>query len=377
MRIRKALTARRRAPAAGPPLPHLVQLELPVAGLPGTASFLEALAGCPNLQQLTLKEAGCRQGCRTSCDQLGAAVAALRQLKALNLHFPRLVRVEGDGLAGLLRQLPPSLEQLQLKMFSCDALDSIPLSCITHLVNLRAWELFAVPLVVDDLSSSSSRSSSTSSSLGCGAAGLTALTQLCCTRQLQGVDARLHAPNLRYLYLSNGAEPAAWELLQSVKHLRQLTISIYDPEGDALDGLGGMTQLQRLLFYHNWPNTYGVPYAVHSMAAAVTGLTQLVTLSLPALVVVVGGPTLLTPLTQLKMLAVDFRHGLNQGTYPEGAEGFAATPGGAVVEVVAAALARGWQPLQQLGLDNLYGEVQKVVAAATAALPGVEVQGVR
>jgi hypothetical protein len=93
-----------------------------------------------------------------------------------------------------------------------------------------------------------------------------------------------------------------------VKHLRQLTISIHDFEGDVLARLSGMTQLQQLLIYHNGPDTSGVPCAVHFMAAAVTSLTRLVTLSLPALVVV-GGPALLTPLTQPKMLAVDIRHG--------------------------------------------------------------------
>jgi hypothetical protein len=249
---------------------------------------------------------------------------------------------------------------------------------MTHLVNLQAWDKFLcyVPLVVDDLSSSSSSSSGG----GRGAAGLTALTTLHCIHRLQGSDARLQAPNLRYLDLDAAADPEALQQLQGRAQLRHLDIRC-DSEDDVAQ-LGALTQLQDVEVYMFWYGQLGLyaqPSVLRPVADAVARLTQLTTLSLQAHAVLAGGPTMLTPLTQLKVLKVECNAEMLPEHYPEGAEGFAATPAGAVVGVVAAAVGAGWRPLQKLVLLVVSLRLrfqwprQELADAARAALPGVEV----
>jgi hypothetical protein len=390
--ISKALTAPQRAAAAGPPLPHLVQLELPVLGLPGTAAMLKDLAGCTGLQWLVLEPPYRMQHSPISLEQLGAALTPFTQLRTLHIEWPCYEKVEGSCMAAFLQQLPPSLEEVQLKPLYCRESDSIPLSCMNHLVRLKAWELWTVRLVEDDLSSSSS-SGSSSGGTGHGAAALTALTSLKCSRRLEGSDARLQAPNLRALTFGVGMgrppAPETWALLPGMSSLRQLTMGLQltmrvPPE------LGRLSQLQDLQFVENslpppvWLNLS--PPAVKPWAVAVACLTQLRALRLPAMVVMAGGPTLLTPLTQLQQLGVETRApctdagllALPPGFIPSQASGWAATQAGAVVQVVAAAVAAGWRPLQRLVLwDRSLDEDEKVMearAAAGAALPGVEVE---
>jgi hypothetical protein len=228
---------------------------------------------------------------------------------------------------------------------------------------------------------------------------LTALTWLEVHGTLYQRDARLQLPNLRALNSQHYIEPAAWQQLQGMKHLRQLsTCSFGVGQEDRRDGsvgpllqgaqgaagLGGMSRLQNLVL-----NTFIEIEGDHLLsmskpwAAAVAKLTGLTALQLSGFEMVAGGSTLLAPLTQLQALTVDCVDRLPREYYPDGAQGWAATPVGAVVQVVAAAVQGGRGQLQRLllvvpstlsGACNIWkpeGGVQGVQLAATAALPGL------
>jgi hypothetical protein len=355
-----------------------VQLELPVLGLPGTSAFLKGLAACTGLQQLVLGPPHKVDSPGVSCDEVGAALEPLKQLRTLHLIWPSHAPVEGACLAGLLWQLPPSLEEVQLEGLRCVKSDSIPLSCMTHLVNLQAWDryLSSVPLVVDDPSSSGGGGGG--SGKGSGAEGLMALTRLRCLWTLRGSDARLQLPNLRDLDL-NSAEPAAWQQLWGRKHLSRLRHMSLTRDVHNAAGLGGLTQLQHLDVLLLM-EAQVAPADVQPWAAAIASLTRLKFLLLPACVVIAGGPTLLTPLAQLEQLWVDRWGEVPAEFYPADAQGWEASPGGAVVKVVAAAVGAGWGPLQCLRLLCMRSsgagwkqEAQQVCAAARESLPGLEV----
>jgi hypothetical protein len=308
-----------------------------------------------------------------SLKQMGAALSPFTQLQTLYLQWPCQGVVMGECMADLLQQLPASLEQVHLDGLRCHHHDSIPLSSISHLVNLRAWELSSVPEVEDDISSSSS-----SSGTGHGAAGLTALTSLRCDYWLRSSDARLQAPNMRVLYLNTGADREAWPVLQGMQNLRRLIVY---SQTEAPARLGDLTQLQGLCLVRRQTPYHLQHHHVKAWAPQVASLVQLKALRLPAVMVLAGGRTLLTPLTQLEGLVVDFPcEGLPAAFVPPKARGWAATPAGAVVQVVAAAVAAGWKPLQRLMLwDPTWrrlGVEQATAAnaAAGAALPGVEVE---
>jgi hypothetical protein len=216
----------------------------------------------------------------------------------------------------------------------------------------------------------------------CGVA-LTALTRLQLWQSLDSSDARLQLPIAGSICLP-GADPEAWEQLRAMKQLRSPTVVCCEFGTGAQDDhnvwLGGMTQLQELQLDCG---SMLLPPASKSWAAAVADLTRLSELHLPATVLLVGGSDLLAPLTQLRELTVDCQGDLDQQYYPEGAQGRAATPPGAVLEVVTAAVAGGkGLLLQELALvvsaqadewEGLGGLKQQVVDAARAALPGLAV----
>jgi hypothetical protein len=374
--IRGNLVGPQRRATPGTVLPHLVQLELPVLGLRGTSAFLQALARCPSLQRLTLKQASTPAGQAAepaTMQLLASTVSPLTQLRQLCIEWAsKYSYVEGSSLAGLLRALPPSVVDMQLHKVGCE--DSIPLSCMTHLVNLRAWDDPEVNMVELD-SSSSSSSSSNSSHRSCAASALTALTRLRSRQHLSGRDARLQLPNLRHLLLRE-ADPEGWEQLRAMKELRPLTVGVWcEINTDANSvGLDGMTQLQELWLIKWDPFIDVQPPLSQPWAAAVAKLTRLSVLRLPAHVLLVGGSDLLTPLTQLRELTVDCC--ANQQHHPEDAQGWAATPPGAVVEAVAAAVRGGWAPLQRLVLVVWsFGWVDyrlQFRRAARSALPGLK-----
>jgi hypothetical protein len=390
---------------AGPTLPHLVQLELPVVGLPhekAAHTFLQVLAGCTSLQRLVLVQADRHTYLPFNFNSLCAALEPLQQLRTLHLDWPGGTgpggtNVEGPRLAVLLKQLPPTLEVLRLgRMLPFHS--SIPLSCITHLVKLRALEgvLSTSDLLVEDVkgglqegsssSSSSSRplrqragrtNSSSSSSAGHGAAGLTALTSMRCKDRLQGHDARLQLPSLRSLDLQcvcGGPEPAAWRQLQGMKHLRQLSISGSWSSACLVrdsDGLSGMTQVQHLQLSRYGRQPLPAPQL---WAASITPLTRLVVMEVSGFVVLAGGSPLLAGLANLEQLSLDCCWRAPAELYPADAQGWEATTAGAVVQVVAAAVGAGWDPLQCLSLSvSENAEVQQVRAAACTALPGLNV----
>jgi hypothetical protein len=304
--ICEALTAPQQAPSGGIALPHLVQLELPVLGLRGTSAFLRALAACTGLQQLRLERARNSNfnADGADMDALAYMVAPLTRLRVLHIEgqlqwpYP-----EPGALAGLLRALSPSLEDMQLMTVKC--VGSIPLSCFTHLVRLRSWEWPSVQAVEDDTAtatnSSSSRSSSNISTMS-SAAALTALTRLLITQQLDSNDARLQLPNLQALHvweMQHVADPAVWQQLQGMPHLQQLTLHVATclPTPEYAGMLGGLTQLQQLqlldlCWCESLATTDWEPWA-----AAVADLTRLSVLHLPAYVLLAGGSAVLAPLT--------------------------------------------------------------------------------
>jgi hypothetical protein len=261
-----------------------------------------------------------------------------------------------------------------------ECMDSIPLSCMTHLVKLRAWDTPSVDMVELDSSSSGGGSSS---SRRCAASALTALTRLRLGDSVYSSDARLQLPNLRALRLQE-ADPDAWEKLWSMQHLRQLTVFCFvtSPQAgnDYKVGLGGMTQLHELQLDIWDPHAMLRPLTSEPWAAAVADLTRLSVLRLPAHVLLVGGSDLLAGLSQLKEMVVCCEEQLHGQYYAEGAQGWAATPAGAVVGVVAAAVAGGKGALRRLVLvvssvgDEGQGTAQQVGDAARAALPGLEVE---
>jgi hypothetical protein len=377
-----------------------VQLELPIMNTPGTGTFLVALSStCPSLQHLVLKEGPDwrygrgvpygRQpdasrpndlpmlGTPISMELMARALAPLTCLRVLRMLWTPAWFRQGSSMPGLLRALPATLEELQMFDYQCNR--SIPVSCITHLVNLRCWEQTWLGELVEDSSSSSSSSSSS------GAAALKALTRLSTCDTLYSEDARLQLPRLRALVAIH-IEPTSWQQLRCMKHLRQLTTSSFssDPgrngepplQGDqGAAGLGGMTQLQQLELIGSDSHQ-----ASASWAASVAELTALTALQLDGDLVVAGGAALLAPLTQLQALTVDCFRQLSQEYYPDGAEGWAATPAGAVVQAVAEAVQGGRGQLQRLVLQiSEYEEPwqhsgQQVHVAAMTALPRLEVE---
>jgi hypothetical protein len=405
--IRDALPAPQQGPAGGMVLPHLVQLELPVMGLPGSSTWLQALAGCPSLQQLTLKQARGLDFFNTEAVDihlLASAVAPLTQLQVLHVDLPRPAGWScRDSLDKLLAALSPSLQELflrgQLQQF-----DHLCITSITHLVNLQA--LLEVPVVLatdpaydlgDDYSSSSGSdntsgsSSSRSSSSGditstSSSAALTALTRLHVDGLFFSDDARLGLPNLRGIKLRD-AEPGTWKQLQGMQHLRQLT-ALRELRKESYDrlyrrGLQGVTQLEQLVLHLGIPGEFASPRGMAPWAAAIACLTGLTTLTVPAAVVVFGAPGRPSPLTQLRQLTVGCDaagRGIRWHLLASGAEGWDATTAGGVVNVVAAAVGAGWRPLQRLVLvirgdpSNWELPAEEVATAASAALPGLEVE---
>jgi hypothetical protein len=384
IRIRDALAGQQRLATPGTVLPHLVQLELPVLGLRGSAAFLQALARCPSLQRLALKQPHGSAGQEAepaTLQLLASTVSPLTQLRELCIEWTSISPyVEGTSLTALLRALPPSLEDMEMQHVEC--MDTIPLSCMTHLVNLRAWDTPIVDMVELDSSSSSGGGGG---GRNCDASALTALTRLRLGEEcLYSSDARLQLPNLRALRLQE-AHPDAWEQLWGMKQLRSLTVFCFvtsqQASNDYRVGLGGMTQLEQLQL-DVWDTfNFLLPPLSQPWAAAVADLTRLAVLHLPAHVLLVGGSDLLAPLMQLKELTVDCQNDLDQQYYPEGAQGRAATPPGAVLEVVTAAVAGGkGLLLQQLVLvvsaqadewEGEEGSAWLVYDAARAALPGL------
>jgi hypothetical protein len=474
--ICEALMPPQRGPGAGVALPYLVNLQLPVLGLRNNSAFLEALGSCSGLTRLVLSNAGYWETCRSSeaasdmpsdgeqqysgmpsddgeqqysdmppddgeqqysdmpsdegeqysdtpsneeqqysdMDLLTMSLATLTSLRVLHLE---LGRGQGDGLVPLLRALPPSLEDMCLDMFlPCWA--SIPLSCITHLVNLRCWEHPAVSLVLDDCSSSSRGSndsggggSSSSSGGTCGAAALTALTQLSLyDDNTSGDSIWLQLPNLRAIDLER-ADTAAWEQIHGMQQLQQLTVWTSDGGRPLRDGaeatfpehcaqlLGEMTQLRQLVLIDctfwgmgGWQLPLSQPWV-----AAVARLTGLSALQLPATVMLVGGATMLAPLTQLEALTVVCAPPMPSEFYPEEEEDAkypgehardwaeAAACARGVVQAVAAAVSGGTGQLQLQQLVLVMYETiwehaewperaQRLREDAMTALPGLTVE---
>jgi hypothetical protein len=385
-----------------PPMPHLVKLSLPFLGGPGTDTSVALLAGCPSLQHLTL-ECGLCEKCDVDPVQLAAALAPLKQLKTLTVaacsslkpaysglptgldtHPPGHPQQRNCSLADLLRQLPSSLKYMDLQKYA--PMGDIPLSCITHFTNLGKWEYPAVRLVLDDSSSSSSSSSGGGSGAGggggspaCGITALTALTRLHIHKQLLSADVRLQLPNLQVLLLPS-AEPKAWEQLQGMQGLPKLLITLEDNStDDDAAGLAMLTQLQHLGLqaFHSFDRGQGPePRRLQPWMAATGTLASLKTLQLTVHMALAGGVTLLAPLTQLEALTVHCNYFYRLSEFlPDGTEGWAASPEGAAVGVVAAAVGAGWRPLKRLVLLMDEREMtRKVRASARAALPGIVVQ---
>jgi hypothetical protein len=355
-----------------------VQLELPVLGLAGSNVLLGVLAACTGLQQLTLKQARGRfdlQAEGIDMHALVRAVAPLTSLRALHMEWQICMsHVEGGSLAGLLRALPPSLEDMQLKDVFC--LGSIPLSCVTHLVNLRAWESPSVGTVQDNRSHSSSSSSSS-------AAALTALTRLHVGLQLDSSDARLQLPHLRALEIEDMqhvADPAVLEQLQGMPRLQQLSVHFGDDKflnSSYADMLGGWTRLQQLQLHP--PRWYARMESWKPWVAAVARLTSLTAMQVPGPVVVVGGSALLSALGQLKELTVDCIDPRHEECTSVWAQEKAASMADDVVQVVAAAVQGGKGSLQRLVLAvgvwlKPVVKFQQAVAAAKVAMPMLKVE---
>jgi hypothetical protein len=401
-----------------PAMPHLVRLDLPILGLPQAqiVAYLAVLAGCPCLQHLVLEHFyGVfweYEGGGVTYQELAAALAPLKQLETLRVALCASLEAPGahrsgrltasltqpnwdpdaysPSLAGLLRQLPSSLEDINLQSLETTCGD-IPLSCITHFTNLKQWEYPAVRKVLEDDGSysssgdnSSSSSSSTCGGAGCAITALTALTRLCIKERLFGDDLRLQLPNLCSLQLSS-ADLLACQQLQGMRNLQTLAIDSAGGtagiNGDAIVvRLGMMTQVQHLelngaYYYYGRIFDGPLPEDLRPWTVATAHLTQLKTLKLIAHMALTGGTALLSCLTQLDALTVECASSHELSRFlPAGAQGWAATAAGAVVGVVAAAVGAGWQPLKRLVLVvKTQEEVQQVRTATQAALPGVVV----
>jgi hypothetical protein len=403
--IMQALTVPRGVAGPVVVLPHLVSLELPVLGLAGMGAFLQSLAGCPSLQQLHLEVAfSMVQDVSepVSYDQAASAVAPLKQLQALYLEWPDPWKLDAARLPSLLQQLPPSLTSLYVSGYLPGEGAYIPLSCVTHLVNMREWRDHHINSVVDDRSgitlnryrfkgdinpfttttttSSSSSNGSSSGGTWCMAQVLTALTRLECLNDhdLDSTDMRLQLPSLKVLRLNN-ASWDAWLKMQGLHQLQKVTVD--DLRGVA--GLGALTQVRELDLKF-WGVRIQDDAAVKRWAEVVPKMAQLVTLRLCAHALLDGefkkGPGLLAPVTQVSRLTIWFADCFFESDLPEDAWelGWAGTPSGAVVQMVADALGDGKGRLQQLVLEgecwDVEGEqVQSVTAAARTAVPGVEV----
>jgi hypothetical protein len=363
---------------------------------------MEALAGCPSLQRLTLGP--CERLSNDSepftYSQAAQLVGHLTQLRALDmtLHMAEAdseasssgslsesgSKAGGSGsAASLMRQLPASLEEVAIAgPGGYGSHCKLPLSSITHLVKLRVWEHKQVKLVVDDCSpcATLNSSSSSSSSPRCGVTALTALTRLYFPSWLKSTDARLRLPNLRALCLSAAQYGSdAWQQLVALQHVGQLTVVHWD--GPASLELGGWTQLQSLVFQPEHRMSAALASS-RSWADVLACLTRLTVLHLPAHFVLAGGSGVLVQLPHLTTMTVYCVIYIHPNHYPYlgGAQGWVRTPAGGVVAVVAEAVADGWQPLQRLVLllpprpVKWQDGQQQVAAAARAALPGVEVE---
>jgi hypothetical protein len=293
---------------AGWPFPRLVKLEVPALGTYDAAHFLEALPRLSSLQHLVLTapHQGCKISSQLHSQQVADALAPLKQLRTLVLEWPRPGLIPKNTLGRLLQGLPPSIQDMQI--MGTGNTGSIPLSCVTHLVNLRHWEHPAVSRVVDDISNhgtNSSRRSSSSSRGGnkWGAAALTALTSLKCLLPLNGLDARLQAPNLHSLTLCGG-HPAAWQSLQGMKQLQHVSLCVEeeDPPPEMPRGLSRCHQLRQLELQLPGPGDVVDP---GPWVECLFCLTRLTALRVPAVVLMEGGPDLLHVLTQLRELTVD------------------------------------------------------------------------
>jgi hypothetical protein len=388
--IYEALAAQQQGPvAAGPPLPHLVQLELPFLGLRHSGAFQVSLAACTGLQRLTLNQ-DYGLGQPPECvDMLSGALARLTRLRALRVRWTRYNEhyVKDSIVEVLLRRLPPSLEHMEatgLIVFD------LPLSCVTHLVNLRVWDGPDVHNLHDDISSSSSSPITTTTSSSSGGRGMqgpllmTALTKLRFPGRVKTQDARLQFPNLSAVRFGS-LEPGVWQQLHSMRHLQQVTVlygayrrsqQSHDEFIAGLSGLSRLQQLQLHLVDTEW--TLG-RQLLEPWAACIGGLTCLNLLRLSSQMVMSCQPSMFMSLVQLKHLTTG---SVFQAVhppefyYPRGAT----APADALVMVLADAAASGWRPLQQLVLV-VYDEhgwperdVQKVTAGAKAALPGLQVE---
>jgi hypothetical protein len=382
VRIRDVLTGQQQAPPSSITMPtRLVQLELPVLDLPGTTTFLKALRGCPSLQQLKLvpyAQTPLPWSFRQTEEQvslsaLGETLASMKQLKTLHLVWPYPVEYGELGvcLTGLLRSLPPTLADLRLQEFeefgsSIPQDISIPLSCFTHLVNLRQWEIPAVGEVEDDSSSSSSSSSRNRSAHPCVASwtGMTELRVL--GRHVRSVEARLHLPNLRSV-LMGGAEPGAWQQLRGAQHLEQMEIYIPGSLAETMPELGQLARLRRLML-HLGIGAY--PDVEEPLCTNVGRLVLLSELHVEDWVLLGAGPAMLAPLTQVTKLTVECSYPLGQEDLQQGIAAWRIRPAVSVVQAVAEAVARGCSMLQVLvlkGSASAVGEVvQEQVAAAAA-----------
>lgn len=393
---------RRFRPVANP-APGLVNLEVHIVGMSCIKGFLDVVRGCPSLQHLTLKPAveGLHGWDLLFLDvtKVAEAVAPLKQLRTLYIQSAwNTVAMLGHEMGAVLRQLPPSLEEVQLVGWR--AIDPVNISWVTHLVKLRLWEYLFVGQVVDDISIinaggaagvvaevvAAGQGGGQEGHAGGGAHGaphgtsswataLTALTRLWTVHELTANDARLQLPNLQSVQLGYGAEPGAWQQLAGMQQLQQLAIEPCWRHGGrgmpTADMLSTFTQLQGLELHRCCLQLSGAA----AVAAAVACLTQLTSLHVPWELVCEGSHALLGPLTQLRELTVcccmtsDFGSGLKPS---------AVAP--AMVSRLAAAMAGSQVPQQRLVLlvpDWITfwpPAVQQAGDAARAAFPGLQVE---
>jgi hypothetical protein len=168
--------------------------------------------------------------------------------------------------------------------------------------------------------------------------------------------------------------------VHSLQALTMGSLGCFSDTEESVAGLCGLTQLThlKLPFAVAQFEPMGIvrPPQLQPWTDATAALIYLKTLRLTLYMALTGGAALLAPLTQLEVLTVDCtNHRALQHFLPAGAEGWAATPAGAVVGEVAAAVAGGWRPLQRLVLVMCrQEEVQQVRTAAQAALPGMVVE---
>jgi hypothetical protein len=386
---------------------------MPVLDLTLTSSFSQALEGCPALQRLNLRPAPTHnRGIVSSMTdeevvQYVSPVMSPYMLPTdlrgvLRVDKPKVQPLRGSALSGLLRRLPPSLQHLSLEGWQCR--DSIPVSCMTHLVSLREWYHPGVALVTDDISTSSGGgggggvsssssaldgghsseggsqpTSSTSSSSGSGVSALSALAELRSPLRLKAGDARLQLPALRSVSLLS-AEPGAWQQMQRINSLHTLILQLVSPKTlqEAVAGISGMTQVKALSIVNEvHPSLMSRTASWHTWAASIRPLTQLHSLCVPAGIVLQGGSNLLAPLTQLRVLIASCKRNDGSDVLNDGQSCvcIASKTAEAVVLAVAAAVKKGWRPLGGLGLKSIpQGRQQEVTAAASAALPGITVK---